>query len=78
MPEYDQYLEEYVYGKIWLEVSSKDQDIWRSDLCPAAVCRVYFGEDNLRKAALTGHCNCRLTDFQVYCIAYDAASMYDK
>ncbi len=27
MPEYDQYLEEYVYSKIWSEVSSKDQEI---------------------------------------------------
>lgn len=27
LPEYDQYLEEYVYGKIWSEVSSKDQEV---------------------------------------------------
>ena len=27
LPEYDQYLEEYVYSKIWSEVSSKDQEV---------------------------------------------------
>lgn len=27
LPEYDQYLEEYVYSKIWSEASSKDQEI---------------------------------------------------
>lgn len=27
MPEYDQYLEEYVYSKIWSEASHKDQEI---------------------------------------------------
>ncbi len=27
MPEYDQYLEEYVYSKIWAEASPKDQEI---------------------------------------------------
>ena len=27
MPEYDQYLEEYVYGKIWSELSGKDREI---------------------------------------------------
>lgn len=27
LPEYDQYLEEYVYSKIWSETSSKDQEI---------------------------------------------------
>ena len=27
MPEYDQYLDEYVYSKIWAELSSKDKEI---------------------------------------------------
>lgn len=27
LPEYDQYLEEYVYSKIWLEMSEKDKEI---------------------------------------------------
>lgn len=27
LPEYDQYLEEYVYSKIWLEISEKDKEI---------------------------------------------------
>lgn len=27
LPEYDQYLEEYVYSKIWSEASPKDQEI---------------------------------------------------
>ena len=27
LPEYDQYLEEYVYGKIWSELSGKDREI---------------------------------------------------
>ena len=27
MPEYDQYLEEYVYEKIWSELSAKDKEI---------------------------------------------------
>lgn len=29
LPEYDQYLEEYVYSKIWSEVSAKDREILR-------------------------------------------------
>ena len=27
LPEYDQYLEEYVYSKIWSELSEKDKEI---------------------------------------------------
>ena len=27
LPEYDQYLEEYVYSKIWSEMSDKDKEI---------------------------------------------------
>ena len=30
MPEYDQYLEEYVYSKIWSETSPKDKEILSS------------------------------------------------
>ena len=29
MPEYDQYLDEYVYSKIWAELSPKDKEILR-------------------------------------------------
>ena len=30
LPEYDQYLEEYVYSKIWSEMSEKDKEIMQN------------------------------------------------
>lgn len=56
LPEYDQYLEEYVYSKIWTELSEVDKKL----LAELAVC-----EDN-RVKTLRDHLDMKSEQFSVY------------
>ena len=46
LPEYDQYLEEYVYSKIWSELSELDKKIL-TEIATSGECRVKTIRENL-------------------------------